>query len=161
MDKEKIENYLDLIDKSAYTPSDISMMPALNLAYIGDCVFELLVRSKIISENTSAVNILHKRSSSFARAGAQSEMYYNIIDFLKEDELSVLKRGRNAKSQTKAKNATVSEYRHATGLEALFGYLFLKGDTKRIIELFEICTNKREKNSGEKEEYAHKENGRQ
>lgn len=119
---------------------DISQMPPLNLAYIGDAVFELQVRTKIMSATKSGVGILHKQSSKIARAKAQSLMYHKLVDILSEEELAVLKRGRNAKNSHKAKNASVTEYRHATGVEALFGYLYLKGENERLTELFNICT---------------------
>ncbi len=112
---------------------------ALSLAYLGDAVFELCVRAFLVKEYNSTVNKLHKKSKNLVSAVAQSEMYFKIQEHLTEKELAVLKRGRNAKSFTVAKNASVSDYRHATGLEALFGYLFLSGQNERIMELFRIC----------------------
>lgn len=108
----------------------------LVLAYIGDSVFEILVRTMVVSMGNAPVNKLHKRSRSYVNAKAQSEMYYKICDFLTEEESAVFKRGRNAKSFTVPKNAELIDYKHATGLEALFGFLYLKSDFERIIELF-------------------------
>jgi ribonuclease-3 family protein len=88
------------------------------------------------------VNELNRISASLVRASSQSAMYHKIEDKLTEEEASVLRRGRNAKSFTHAKNASILDYRHATGLEALFGYLYLKGNIERIAALFELCMRK-------------------
>ena len=122
------------MNASSYSP--------LNLAYIGDAVFELFVRSKLLETGNVPVNELHKRATQYVKAGAQSVMYHILAEVATEEELAVLKRGRNAKSFTKAKNATVMDYRHATGVEALFGYLFIKRETERLSELFRLCTEK-------------------
>lgn len=112
---------------------------ALNLAYIGDAIFEVFVRTKVIEEGGAPVNTLHEKSKSIVNARSQNQMYHKLEEFVTNDEMQVMKRGRNAKSTTKPKSATISEYRHATGVEALFGYLFLKGDTKRLRYLFGLC----------------------
>lgn len=114
----------------------------LNLAYIGDAVFETLVRSRIVAGGNRPVSELNKKSASLVKAASQSAMYHKVEDKLTDEETSVMRRGRNAKSFTHAKNASISDYRHATGLEALFGYLYLKGNIDRIMELFEICMEK-------------------
>lgn len=111
----------------------------LTLAYIGDAVFEMCVRTMIISKANAPVNVLNKRARGFVNAGMQAKMFEKIKGFLTEEEFSVMKRGRNAKSFTSAKNATISDYRHATGLEALFGYLYIKNDVKRLLEIFNMC----------------------
>ena len=109
------------------------------MAYIGDAVFEICVRSKVLADARTHVNELHKTSTKYVKAEAQSKMYHLLETQVTDEELAVLKRGRNAKSYTKAKNASLLDYRHATGVEALFGYLFLKGNIERVMELFEIC----------------------
>lgn len=110
----------------------------LVLAYIGDAVYELFIRSKLI-QNTNAQPVqLHKKSTYFVCAESQFNAFHAIEDKLSEEELAVLKRGRNAKSQTTPKNADVTHYRYATGIEALMGYLYIKGDSKRIDELMEV-----------------------
>ena len=123
------------------TTSDGSVYSPLTLAYIGDAVFELLARSHALAKGGNAQAAkLHRKSAALVCAKAQNEAYFKIQDRLSEDELSVLRRGRNAHSYRAAKNASVSDYRHATGVEALFGYLYLTGNTKRIEELFHmIC----------------------
>ena len=116
----------------------LSGYPVLSLAYIGDAVFELCVRSKLFESGEHA-HKLHNKAKGIVCAASQSHMYRNLYGRLTEEEQAVIKRGRNAKSYAKAKNASVSEYAHATGLETLFGYLFLAGDISRLLELFEIC----------------------
>lgn len=131
------EGFLNMLNKN---PDRAETYSPLNLAYIGDAVFELLVRSRLLAEGNRPVNKLNKRATGYVKASAQAEAYRRLEDKLSEEELAVLKRGRNAKSFSRAKNATVSDYRHATGLEALFGYLYLKGRNERIIELFNMCS---------------------
>jgi ribonuclease-3 family protein len=113
-------------------------LTAAELAYLGDAVFELLVREKLLRENTTFRNI-NRYSKKYVSAMAQSEMYHRIFDALSPDEQAVMKRGRNLHSCSRAKNAGVTEYRHATGLEALFGHLHQNGDTARVQEIFELC----------------------
>lgn len=108
----------------------------LTLAYLGDAVFELKVRSHLVAKANMPVNQLNKKAKSFVKAQAQAQMYHRLEELLTEEEMAVMKRGRNAKSHTSAKNASINDYRHATGVEALFGYLFIKGDEERISELF-------------------------
>lgn len=108
----------------------------LVLAYIGDAVFEIIVRTMVVSEGNAPVNILHKKASAVVKAKTQAQIYFNIEGMLSEEEYAVLKKGRNAKSFTMPKNADVSDYRHATGVEALFGYLYLINRLDRAMELF-------------------------
>ena len=110
----------------------------LNLAYIGDAVFTLLVRSEVLGHGNMSIKRQNEQVKAVVRAGAQAAMYHALLPHLTEDEIAVLKRGRNAKTFSRAKNASVSDYRHATGVEALFGYLYIKGLHKRITELFRI-----------------------
>ena len=120
-------------DPKRINPSEYS---PLSLAWLGDAVFELLLREKIIAEGNTGTDSLARKARNYANAGAQSAYYKKIEPFLTEEELALLKRGRNAKSNTRAKSASVVDYRRATGVEALYGYLFLKGDMERILELF-------------------------
>ena len=123
---------LDLpqMDPKAYSP--------LGLAYIGDAVYEIAVRTLVISEGNMSVNKYHKKSSSLVKASAQAGVYDNIKEKLTDEEAAVYKRGRNAKSATAAKNASIVEYRMATGVEALIGYLYLSGRTARALKLIKI-----------------------
>lgn len=110
----------------------------LNLAFIGDCIYELLVRETLVCNANRPVNDLHKESVRFVCAKAQTSAFERIRDILNEEEMAVYKRGRNAKVGHSPKSATQSEYHCATGVEALFGYLYLTEQTDRIKELFSV-----------------------
>lgn len=114
----------------------------LALAYIGDGVYEMFVRTYVINKGNAPVNKMHKASRELVRASAQAKIYYLIEDDLTEAEMAVLKRGRNAKSISVPKNGDVTEYRHATGLEALIGYLYIDGQIERIKELIDLGLQK-------------------
>ena len=107
----------------------------LTLAYIGDAVFELVIRTAVVRRVNGRLKDMNRRAIEAVSARAQSEMVNVIEPMLTEEEKAVYKRGRNANSPTMAKHASVSEYRRATGLEALMGYLYLKGENRRIAEL--------------------------
>lgn len=115
--------------------TDIKTYSPLALAYIGDSIYDLVIRTMVVEKGNAPVNKLHKSVIKYVQATAQAELFYSIKDQLTEDEMSVYKRGRNAKSFTSAKNAGIVEYRTATGLEALMGYLYLTDQTERLIEL--------------------------
>ena len=109
------------------------------LAYLGDCVMELSVRSFLVSEGLSSSRHLNAEALAFVRAPEQAEAMHNIMDILSEDEAAAYRRGRNIGHTNTPKNCTVSQYRQATGMESLFGYLHLEGKQDRINELFEIA----------------------
>lgn len=115
--------------------TDIKSYSPLTLAFIGDGVYDLVIRTMIVEKGNAPVNKLHRQVSNLVKAPAQMEMFHRIEEKLSEEELSVYKRGRNAKSFTSAKNASITEYRIATGLEALIGYLYLTDQFDRILEL--------------------------
>ena len=119
---------------------DICSYSPLTLAYIGDGNYELVVRSMIVTYANAPVNKLHMRSSELVNAETQAKMafYLRDNDILEEEQMRVLKRGRNAQSYTKAKNASVSDYRWATGLEALIGYLYLLDKSDRMLEIISM-----------------------
>lgn len=108
------------------------------LAFIGDAVYSLYVRNKIVLNNNCKTNELHKLTSEIVKAGGQSEFVENILNQLNEHEMEVYKRARNYKTSNIAKNAKVSDYKRATGLEALIGYLYLCGNIERINKIFEM-----------------------
>ncbi len=108
----------------------------LNLAFIGDCIYEILVREMLVTNANRPVNDLHKESVKFVSAKAQTEAFEKIKGILTEEETAIYKRGRNAKVGHSPKSATEGEYHCATGVEALFGYLYLTEQTDRIKELF-------------------------
>ncbi|MBR4950235.1 MAG: Mini-ribonuclease 3 [Clostridia bacterium] len=118
--------------------NDASLMSPLNLAYIGDSVFELMVREHILSKYQGSVKNLHNYSVSIVSANAQSVFYDKILDILSDKELSVIKRGRNAKVGSTPKHASIGEYHKATGFEALIGYLYLSKNYDRLEEIFNI-----------------------
>lgn len=114
---------------------DIKEYSPLALAYIGDAVYELVIRSLVLNEGNRQVQKMHKRTSSMVQACAQARMITALNDQLSEEEHAVYKRGRNAKSMSPAKNQSVSDYHKATGFEALIGYLYLKKEWKRMLRL--------------------------
>ena len=120
---------------------DPRTIPGLTLAYLGDCIYELIVRSMLVEQGIMHVSDLNKAAVSHVRAGAQAKLMQSIEPMLTEDELAVYHRGRNAKSASIPKNASVAEYRAATGFEALLGYLYLQGKIDRILELVK-CDSK-------------------
>lgn len=129
---ESMKNTLNLpdVNVSEYSP--------LTLAYIGDCVYELIIRTGLVYKGNAPVNKLNAEASRYAKAGTQAEMIDKIMDSLSEEELAVYKRGRNANSYTKAKNATSADYRRATGFEALIGYLYIEKNFDRMMELVKM-----------------------
>ena len=114
---------------------DVSLYSPLTLAYIGDGVYDLIIRTLVVSEGNRQVQKLHKKTSALVQASAQSQMMRTIQALLTPQEHVVYKRGRNAKSVSPAKNQTLTDYRRATGFEALMGYLYLKKEWKRMIDL--------------------------
>ena len=110
----------------------------LVLAYIGDSVYELFIRNRVIGQHPDMpAYMLHKETVKYVKASAQARSIQAIEAALTEEEHGIYKRGRNAKSPTVPKNADVTDYRKATGLEALLGYLYLAGRTERLNELME------------------------
>ena len=114
---------------------DARQYSPLTLAYIGDAVYEMIVRTVLVEHGNAPVNVLHKHASKLVKAEAQADSYHRIKELLTEEELSVFRRGRNAKSYTSAKNATIGDYRVATGFEALFGFWYLTGQTERMLTM--------------------------
>lgn len=110
----------------------------LVLAYIGDAVYELIVRSVLVSMGNRPVNKLNKDATSLVKAGAQSEIVKLISDNLSEEEYTVFKRGRNSSPHTMAKNASMTDYKYATGFEALIGFLYLDNRCDRALELVKL-----------------------
>ncbi len=110
----------------------------LALAFIGDSVFDLVIKSVIVEKANCQVNKLQNKTSKIVRATTQALIVDALKDELSEEESNIYRRGRNAKPYTKAKNASYSEYCKATGLEALVGYLYLKGETKRLVSLIKL-----------------------
>lgn len=110
----------------------------LTLAYIGDSVYDLIIKTLVISEGNKQVKKLHQETSSMVQASAQSEMMRAMQEHLTEEEHAIYKRGRNAKSVSPAKNQSLTDYRRATGFEALMGWLYMKDEWERMLDLIRI-----------------------
>lgn len=136
--EESLSIYSAIIEKFAMEKQNIRTISPLTLAYIGDSVFDLTIKTMVVGQGNAPVNKMHKKVSEIVKAHGQVLMYEAIKDILTEDESSVFKRGRNAKSYTSAKNATKIDYRIATGYEALIGYLYLQDKMDRVLELINI-----------------------
>lgn len=129
---------------------NIESYSPLTLAYIGDCVYDLIIKTMVISEGNKQVKKIHQETSKIVQASAQSEMMRVIQEVLTEEEHAVYRRGRNAKSVSPAKNQSLTDYRRATGFEALMGWLYLQNDWKRMIDLIKIgLEHLEEKTEGE------------
>ena len=122
------------------TAEDIVMLSPLQLAYIGDAVYELLVRTYLLQKKLP-VNKLHKATTGYVKAKAQANIVHTLEEALSEEEQAIVKKGRNAKSHTAPKNANIIDYKYATGFEALIGYLYLQKRDERITEIFEMISN--------------------
>ncbi|MCR5604144.1 MAG: ribonuclease III [Lachnospiraceae bacterium] len=134
------ENFgLKDIDVESYSP--------LALAFIGDSVFDLIVKTVVVEKANCPASKLHRKTSEIVKAASQSEMAGWLMEngVLTEEEQRIYRRGRNAKSPTTAKNATVGEYRRATGIEALAGYLYLNNRTERLVELIKMGIEAKDK----------------
>ena len=131
-----LNEYLN--DKFGIEGKDIRTYSPLTLAYIGDAIFDVVVRSILVNKGNTAVNKLHKRASDIVKAGTQSAFIKALMDDLTEEEADIYRRGRNSKPHTKAKNATTMDYLDATGFEAVVGYLYLTDNMDRICELVEL-----------------------
>ena len=116
-------------------PIDVCSYSPLALAYMGDAVYEVLIRTRVMNRGSMQVNKMNKKSASLVKAEAQARMIQALQEELTEEETAVYKRGRNAHSASSAKNASIRDYRMATGFEALVGYLYLTGQYERLLKL--------------------------
>lgn len=121
---------------------DLKTLSPLTLAFVGDCIYDLILRTVIVERHNASPNQLHREKSRLARASAQAEMAEVLQEHLTQEELAVYRRGRNAKSHTTAKNASVLDYRKATGLEALYGWLYLSGQEERLLQLIRLSLDR-------------------
>ena len=119
---------------------EVNQIGMLSLAYVGDAVYELLVRSRLCADNHTAVTQLHRLTVSQVNAAAQAQAVEKILPLLTEEERGVYKRGRNTKVNSVPHHAEIAQYHAATGLEALFGWLYLLGRRERLEELFAHIT---------------------
>lgn len=137
-----MEEGLVMEDKNIFTKvnevlnkEDIAMLSPLQLAYVGDAVYELMVRTYILDKNLN-VNQLHRKATKYVKANAQSEIVHYLEEYLTETEKNIVKRGRNTKTNTSPKNSNMIDYKYATGFESLIGYLYITEQFSRISELF-------------------------
>lgn len=114
---------------------DIRTYSPLTLAYIGDGIYDLVIRTIVVEQANRPANELHRITTGFVKAGIQAQMIVALKDELTEEEAEVFRRGRNAKPHTMAKNASRADYHKATGFEAVMGYLYLTGQSERMLEL--------------------------
>ena len=135
--EESINLYEKILREFKIKKQDISTYSPLTLAYIGDVIYEIVIRSLVVGHGNGQVNKLHKKSSSLVKAETQSKIIKLLMDELTEEEVHIFKRGRNAHSFTSAKNASSADYHMATGFEAVMGYLYMEGRMQRIFELVE------------------------
>ena len=134
--EKSVDAFQEYLDETFQLDNpDLRTYSPLTLAYIGVGIYDLLIRTLVVKQGNCPPNKLHKKTSKLVNAGAQAAMTERILPMLTQEEESVYKRGRNAKSYTMAKNASMLDYRKATGFEALMGYLYLKRDLKRMVEL--------------------------
>ncbi len=131
-----VENLSKMI-KNNIKDIEIKMFNPPLLAYIGDAVFELFIRTLVVAEGSSQAGEAHKKAVSFVKAKSQAKIIEGIHEYLTEEEKRIVKRGRNAKTGSMPRHAEVMEYKYATGFECLLGYLYLNG---QIIRLFEILS---------------------
>lgn len=115
--------------------SDIQMFNPTMLAYIGDAVYELFVRTFLVSKGSSQAGKLHKKAVLFVKAKSQAKIIDKISEYLTEEEKDVVRRGRNAKTTSMPKNAELADYKYATGFEALLGYLYLNNHIDRLLQI--------------------------
>ena len=131
--KKGIDSYLK--EQFQIADVDIRTYSPLTLAYIGDGIYDLVIRSVVVARGNTRAGELHKRTSQIVKAYTQAQMMEALLPLLTEEEADIYRRGRNAKSPTMAKNATMSDYRKATGFEALMGWLYVKDEFERLVEL--------------------------
>lgn len=139
-----MEESVEMIEKNIFrnvntslTREDIRMMSPLQLAYVGDACYELMVRTFLLDKNLS-VNLLHKKTTGYVKAKAQAEIVHKLEEVLNEEEKDIIRKGRNTKTNSNPKNADLIDYKYATGFEALFGYLYLTNQDLRLKEIFNL-----------------------
>ena len=127
---------------------EINQLSPLTWAYVGDCVFELYIRTKLINETKLKPHELHIKAINYVKAKSQAEMLKEIQDKLTEEELNLVRRGRNAENHHLPKNANIQEYMYSTAFEALIGYLFLCKKEERVKEIIEMAIKSKEEKNG-------------
>lgn len=153
MEKSVIRDFHEYISETLELPDiETELYSPLVLAYIGDCVFDLIIKSMVISRGNKQVQKLHEETSKYVQASAQSAMMRAMQPYLTEGEHAVYRRGRNTRSVSPAKNQSITDYRRATGFEALIGHLYLQRAYDRLMELVKIGLDSLDKDQKEKNE---------
>ena len=129
-----MEEFIELIKDE----KEVNLMPPLTWAYVGDCVYELYIRTKLVNETKLKPHALHIEAIKSVKAKSQAETLQKIYDELTEKEKEIVRRGRNAENHHLPKNANVQDYMYATAFEALIGYLYLTKQNKRLKQIFEM-----------------------
>lgn len=127
-----------LEDSELFTKKGVLSLSPLVLAFIGDAVYSLYIRTVIVANDNKSVDFLHKETVKYVKAKSQEKSLKRIYDFLTEEEKDIVRRGRNVKSNTVPKGVEVQSYRYATGFEALIGYLYLVGEFERLKSILEL-----------------------
>lgn len=140
------ETFLKAISEEFHLEeTEVDRLHPLVLAYIGDAVYEVYIRTLLVSSGSFSVHRLHQLSIGYVKAKAQSDIIHTMLESLTPEEQDVVRRGRNAKSGTIPKNADVAEYKYATGFESLVGYLYLKKDFERLMQVLRQAVEAQEK----------------
>ena len=129
-----MENYFEL----SFTPQEVCAISNLGLAHMGDCVYEMLVRAYLCAQGNKTVAQLHKQTITMVKATYQAAFVDKMLPLLNEEEMTHYRRGKNSHVHAVPKSATPAQYAKATGLEAMFGYLFLSGQKDRANEIFNL-----------------------
>ena len=141
--EEGVRGMLELIQETfPNKQQDIRTYSPLTLAYVGDAVYDLIIRTMVVEQANRPANDLHRITVKYVSANAQSKMIQALLEELTEEEQSVYRRGKNSKPHTTAKNATVADYMKATGFEAVIGYLYLTNQMPRVLELVKLGIEK-------------------
>lgn len=141
--------YENILKNFNIDSANIDEYSPLVLAYLGDAVYEIYVRTFLVSAGNAPVNELHRHSISFVKAKAQSDIVHRIMDILTHEEHDIVRRGRNARSGTIPKNADVTEYKYATGFESLLGYLYLKKEFDRLMHILKLSVQEQNPKTGD------------
>lgn len=142
----------EMLVSGLFPDCDPKALGALSLAFIGDAVYELAIRSFVLSKGEAKIGTVHKKTVELVNADSQAKCMDILLPTLSEEELTVFKRGRNAHSAHTPKNKTEAQYHKSTGFEALVGYLYLKKDYGRLKEIFSVAMNRSEENEQNRKE---------
>jgi len=141
-----IDDFLGrIVDSNALNAVDIDNLSPLTLAYIGDAVYEVFIRTFLVSTQSTTTHNLHLQSVKYVKAKAQAVVIHRINDMLTPEEQDIVRRGRNAKSGTISKGTDMIEYKYSTGFEALIGFLYLSKNFLRLMEILKVCIKEEEK----------------